>query len=216
MAKDELSAGLLLRAYGMGVFPMAERRDDDQVFWVNPEQRGILPLDQFHLSRSLRRTLLKTPFRASLNEDFEGVVTACADRSETWINHVIFDLYRDLHDWGYAHSLEIWDGDTLVGGVYGVALGQAFFGESMFSRRRAASKIALAWLVAHLRGCGYALFDTQFLTPHLASLGGIEVDRASFRKLLASALSEPADLTACPLPDAYSVVQRITQTSNRE
>ena len=212
---SEITAAMLLRAYRMGIFPMAESRSDERIFWVNPEARGILPLDGFHLSRSLRRTILKAPLRASLNADFPGVVRACADREETWINGTIFDLYLELHRWGYAHSLEIWHDGVLAGGVYGVALGQAFFGESMFSRRRDGSKIALAWLVAHLGACGFTLFDTQFLTPHLASLGGKEIPRDQYLARLAQACSRPADITALPLPDAYSVVQRITQTSKR-
>ncbi len=212
---SEITAAMLLRAYRMGIFPMAESRSDERIFWVNPEARGILPLDGFHLSRSLRRTILKAPLRASLNADFPGVVRACADREETWINGTIFDLYLELHRWGYAHSLEIWHDGGLAGGVYGVALGQAFFGESMFSRRRDGSKIALAWLVAHLGACGFTLFDTQFLTPHLASLGGKEIPRDQYLARLAQACSRPADITALPLPDAYSVVQRITQTSKR-
>lgn len=216
MPRDELSAGLLLRAYQMGVFPMAEGRDDARVFWLDPEKRGVLPLDGFHMSRSLRRGLLKTNYHVSLNQDFTGVVTACAAREETWINDVIFDLYGELHIWGHAHSLELWDGETLVGGVYGVALGQAFFGESMFSHRRDASKMALAWLVAHLNACGFVLFDTQFLTDHLQSLGAYEIDRGDYHQQLAAALSGPADITSRPLPDAHSVVQRIIQTSKRE
>jgi len=215
VTREDISAALLLRAYRMGLFPMAQSRDDPDIFWLNPEARGVLPLDGFHLSRSLRRTLRKTSFKASLNQDFEGVVSACADREETWINPTIFRLYRELHDWGYAHSLEIWDGEALVGGVYGVAIGQAFFGESMFSRRRDGSKIALAWLVAHLSACGFRLFDTQFLTDHLASLGGEEIPRAAYLARLERALAGPADITARPLPDAQSMVQRITQTSNR-
>ncbi len=216
MPKDEISASLLLRAYKMGVFPMAEGRGDNEVFWVDPDQRGVLPLDGFHLSRSLKRSLLKTGYHASLNQDFAGVVAACAARDETWINDVIFDLYRELHVWGYAHSLELWDGNDLVGGVYGVALGQAFFGESMFSQRRDASKMALAWLVAHLQACGFTLFDTQFITDHLASLGAAEIARSEYHKLLATAISHPADITAQDLPNAHSVVQRVTQTSKRE
>ncbi len=216
MPEGDLSAGVLLRAYQVGIFPMAEARDDAQVFWVDPEMRGLLPLDGFHLSRSLRRTILKTEFTVTLNKDFNGVVQGCADREETWINDTIFGCYRELRDWGYAHSLEIWDGKELVGGVYGVALGQAFFGESMFSRRRDASKLALAWLVAHLLKCGFRLFDTQFLTDHLASLGAIEVTRKHYHRLLSAALAGHADINAHPLPDAHSVVQRITQTSKRE
>ena len=213
MAEPEISAALLLRAYQVGLFPMAESRDDPRIFWLSPEARGVLPLDGFHLSRSMIRTLKKTRFRASLNADFAGVMDGCADREETWINPTIRRLYRELHDWGYAHSLEIYDGEALVGGIYGVAIGQAFFGESMFSRRRDASKMALAWLVAHLGACGFSLFDTQFLTDHLASLGAVEIPRAQYLARLGRAIRGPADITARPLPDAHSVVQRITQTS---
>ncbi len=211
----EVTAALLLRAYRAGIFPMAHSRDDPEIFWMAPRLRGVLPLDGFHLSRSLRRTLRRGNWRASLNHDFTGVMRACADRPETWISDRIFALYRELHDWGYAHSLEIWQDDILAGGVYGVALGRAFFGESMFSARRDGSKVALAWLVAHLSACGFTLFDTQFLTDHLASLGGIEIPRAEYQRRLARALSGPADIRARPLPDAHSVVQRITQMSNR-
>ncbi|WP_281281315.1 leucyl/phenylalanyl-tRNA--protein transferase [Aliiroseovarius halocynthiae] len=208
-----LTAELLLKAYAMGVFPMAEGRDDPEVFWVDPKHRGIIPLDGFHLSRSLARTIRREPFQITLNRDFAGTVAACADRDETWINDTIFDLYRQLHQKGHAHSLELWEGAELVGGVYGVTCGGAFFGESMFSRRRDASKIALAFLVAHLKTCGFTLFDTQFLTPHLASLGAIEIPRAAYHVLLDNALEIQADIQGHPLPDAYSVAQRSTQTS---
>lgn len=212
-----LTPELLLTAYGQGIFPMAEDASDETVFWVDPKMRGVMPIDGFHLSRSLARTIRKTPFRASLDEDFEGVVSGCAERSETWINAPIREGYRALFEMGHAHSLEIWDGDALVGGVYGVTLGRAFFGESMFSRRRDASKIALATLVVHLAQTGFTLFDTQFLTSHLASLGGLEIPRAVYHAQLANALSSgQADILSRPLPDPHSVVQRITQTSKRE
>ncbi|MCK8462864.1 leucyl/phenylalanyl-tRNA--protein transferase [Aliiroseovarius sp. S1339] len=198
----------------MGVFPMAEGRDDPRVFWVDPEARGIFPLDRFRVSRSLARTMRRAPFVVTLNRDFQGTVAACAERDETWINTTIFDLYMDLHRMGHAHSLELWEGDALVGGVYGVTLGRAFFGESMFSRRRDASKIALAYLVRHLSNTDFKLFDTQFLTPHLASLGAVEIARKTYHDMLEGALSQGvADITSRPLPDAQSVVQRNTQTS---
>lgn len=219
MARDDdvpLTADLLLRAYRMGIFPMAEGRDDPRVFWVDPRERGVLPLDGFHLSRSLRRTILKGGYTASLDSDFAAIVSACAAREETWINETIFGLYRELHEWGFAHALGIHDPDgTLAGGVYGVALGRAFFGESMFSHRRDGSKIALATLVAHLSACGFQLFDTQFLTDHLASLGAVEISRAEYRQELARALKGSADMRARPLPGPQEVVQRITQMSNR-
>jgi leucyl/phenylalanyl-tRNA--protein transferase len=215
--RDRLTPEILLHAYASGIFPMAEDAEDAGVFWVDPKFRGILPLDGFHLSRSLARTIRRGTFRAALNEDFEGVVEGCADRDTTWINDQIFDGYRKLHRMGRAHSLEVWDGDALVGGVYGVTLGRAFFGESMFSRRRDASKVALATLVVHLDQTGFTLFDTQFITRHLASLGGIEIPRARYHALLRAALADgEADITSRPLPDPHSVVQRITQTSKRE
>lgn len=189
---EELSSDLLLQAYRVGLFPMAETRDDPDVFWVEPKRRGILPLDGFHLSRSLRRTIRRERFRVSFDQDFAGVIAGCADRPETWISGPIARAYETLHREGHAHSVETWEGDALVGGCYGVAIGGAFFGESMFSRRRDASKVALAALVERLRAGGFVLLDTQFLTPHLASLGGREVPAAEYRQLLARALQVPA------------------------
>jgi leucyl/phenylalanyl-tRNA---protein transferase len=186
--------------YAQGIFPMAEGRDDPVVHWVDPRHRGIMPLDAFHISRSLARRIRRWPHQVSVNADFAGVVAACADRPETWINAQIFDLYTALHARGAAHSLEIWEDGALVGGVYGVVLGAAFFGESMFSRRTDASKIALAYLVHRLRAGGFTLFDTQFLTPHLASLGGIEVPRAAYHRMLADALARTAQFD----PPGYS------------
>jgi len=211
-----LSPELLLRAYSAGVFPMSEGRDDPRVFWVDPERRGIMPLDGFYLSRSLKRTILRKPYELTLDLNFEDVVRGCADRDETWINDTIFRAYFALHRLGYAHSVEAWDGDRLVGGVYGVTLGRAFFGESMFSTERDASKIALATLVAHLGQTGFELFDTQFLTEHLASLGAVEIDRDDYRERLDHALNAGVgEILSRPLPDPHSVVQLITQTSKR-
>ena len=186
---------------------MSEAQDDPRVFWVDPERRGILPLDGFHLSRSLRKTILKAPFHLTLDMDFEGVVRGCAAREETWINDAIFRGYFALHRLGYAHSIEVWAGDALVGGVYGVALGRAFFGESMFSRTTDASKIALATLVAHLRQTGFVLFDTQFTTDHLVSLGAVEVPRAEYHAMLDAALERGvAEILSRPLPSGAAVV----------
>lgn len=213
MKAGRLSPELLLRAYAAGVFPMSQAQDDPRVFWVDPERRGILPLDGFHLSRSLRKTLLKTRFHLTLDMDFEGVVRGCAARDETWINDTIFRGYFALHRLGYAHSIEVWDGDELVGGVYGVTLGRAFFGESMFSRATDASKIALATLVAHLRQTGFQLFDTQFTTDHLVSLGAIEVPRATYHEMLDTALeSGAAEILSRPLPRGEQVIALLTQT----
>lgn len=205
---------LLLQAYRAGVFPMAEHRDDPEVFWVDPRKRGVFPLDGFHISRSLAKTLRRDAYRVTLNTAFGDVIDACADRSETWINHEIRALYEALHHMGHAHSLEVWSGTRLIGGVYGVSVGGAFCGESMFSRERDASKIALAWLVDLLRRTGFVLFDTQFLTNHLASLGAIEITRSEYRAQLAKALQVSADITSAPLASSsQEIVQRNTQTS---
>lgn len=216
MRAEQITPELLLRAYAAGVFPMAERRDDPRVHWIDPEWRGILPLDGFHISRSLARRLRGGGYRISVDTDFAGVMRGCAGRPETWINETIFTLCQRLHHAGYAHSLEVREGNALVGGVYGIALGGAFFGESMFSRRRDASKIALAYLVDRLRAGGFTLFDTQFLTPHLESLGGIEISRAEYRDRLRQALALQADFhRQGDAPDAQELLQRSSQISKR-
>lgn len=209
-----LSPQIVLQAYRSGIFPMAEHREDPELFWVDPRRRGVIPLDGFRISRSLARQLRRDDYQVTLNRDFTGVIDGCADRTETWINEELREIYQSLHALGHAQSLEVWMEGTLVGGVYGVSLGRAFCGESMFSRRRDASKIALAWLVDQLNRTGYTLFDTQFLTPHLASLGGLEVTRATYRQRLAEALEGEADLSTQPLAaGGHEVVQRNTQTS---
>ena len=208
-----LTPDLLLHGYSIGIFPMADHAGESEVFWVDPKRRGIMPLDGFHLSRSLRKTILKDDYSITINQCFADVVDGCADRAETWINDEIRRLYLALHDAGRAHSLEVWNGPDLVGGVYGVTLGTAFFGESMFSRQRDASKIALVYLVDRLRSAGFTLFDTQFLTDHLASLGAIEISRATYHTLLDGALTGQADFLAPDPATAQDVVQRMTQTS---
>ena len=208
-----LTPDLLLHGYANGIFPMAEHRGDPEVFWVDPVRRGILPLEAFHISRSLRKRLLKGNYQVSVDQSFEDVVDFCADRAETWINDEIRSLYITLHHMRRAHSLEIWDGSDLVGGVYGVTLGAAFFGESMFSRQTDASKIALVYLVDRLQQAGFTLFDTQFLTDHLASLGAVEITRAAYQLRLEQALEGSADFSAPALPSPYDVVQRMTHTS---
>ncbi|MDP5336618.1 MAG: leucyl/phenylalanyl-tRNA--protein transferase [Paracoccaceae bacterium] len=214
MTDPVITPELLLNAYAAGIFPMAETRHDPDVFWVDPRRRGIFPLDRFHISRSLARRMRRWSHRVTVNRAFADVVDACADRDETWINAEIRRLYLDLHAMGHAHSLEVREGDTLVGGVYGVTLGAAFFGESMFSRRTDASKIALAYLVDRLRQGGFRLFDAQFLTPHLASLGAVEVTRAEYHRQLEKALAGDGDFAGPALPETpQDVVQRITQTS---
>ena len=206
MDHRELTPEMLLNAYASGVFPMADSRDDPRLYWVEPRERGVIPLEGFHISRSLARLIRQERYAVAVNTDFAGVVTACADRPETWINGTIFDLYCQLHALGFAHSLEIYEGRDLVGGVYGVALGQAFFGESMFSRRDNTSKLALAHLVARLKRAGATLFDTQFLTDHLASLGAIEVPRAHYLALLDRALEDAANWDSLSAPMAAQEV----------
>jgi len=208
-----LTPELLLHGYSIGVFPMAENRDDPDVFWVDPKRRGVLPLDKFHISRSLARRLRKCGYRISIDTDFEGVVQGCANRAETWISDEIFRHYRVLYEKGDAHSLEVWDNAELVGGVYGVVLGAAFFGESMFSRRTDASKVALAYLVDHLNSAGFTLFDTQFLTDHLLSLGGVEITRAEYHRQLERAIDMQADFLSPRIPTPQDVIQRNAQTS---
>lgn len=214
MTGEPITAAMLLRAYAMGIFPMAEGRDDPRIHWVDPLRRGVVALDNFHISRSLRRRIRSCNYTIRTNSDFLGVLRGCAERPETWINPAIERLYLELHAAGHAQSLEVWEGADLVGGVYGVTLGAAFFGESMFSRRRDASKVALAWLVDRLRAGGFALFDTQFLTAHLASLGAVEIGRAEYHRRLGEALERRAVFhPEGYAPTAYSVSQRRIQTS---
>ncbi|WP_114226999.1 MULTISPECIES: leucyl/phenylalanyl-tRNA--protein transferase [Sphingomonas] len=193
-----LDPRLVLQGYAAGIFPMAESRDSPELFWVEPRERAILPLDDFHVSRSLRRQLRSGQFHVTRDRDFAGVLEGCADRPETWINAAIATAMRDLHRLGRAHSVEVWRSGSLVGGVYGVRLGRAFFGESMFSRATDASKVALAWLVARLRAGGFTLLDCQFITDHLASLGASVVSRDDYVALLGEALG--ASVTASSAP----------------
>ena len=205
LPQSPLTADMLLRAYAMGIFPMAEARDNPLIHWVDPRHRGILPINAPHISASLARRIRRGGFEVAANRDFAGVLAACAERDETWINAQIAQLYIELHHAGHAHSQEIWHDERLVGGVYGVALGQAFFGESMFSRDRDASKLALAFLLDRLRAGGFVLFDTQFLTPHLASLGAVEIPRAEYRRRLEQALNGQARFD----PPGYAPPQSI-------
>lgn len=212
--QDALTPDLLIRAYSMGIFPMSEHRDDPEIFWVDPHHRGIFPLDGFHISRTLAKAIRRADYEVTIDRDFEGVVDGCADRSVTWINDEIRRLYSALHERGQAHSIEIWRDGLLIGGVYGVTLGTVFFGESMFSRATSASKIALAWLVEHLNCCGFTLFDTQFTTPHLTTLGAIEISREAYHILLKNAQLGTADF-AQPLSSSAEGIatQRSTQIS---
>ncbi|MGF1501615.1 MAG: leucyl/phenylalanyl-tRNA--protein transferase [Paracoccaceae bacterium] len=210
----ELTPALVLRAYAAGVFPMADSAESDEIFWVDPRRRGILPIHEFHLARSLKKRLLRGGFRVTTDTAFEAVLDGCADREETWINPTIFNLYLSLHRNGFAHSVEVWEGDLLVGGLYGVRLQSAFFGESMFSRVPDGSKIALAYLIARLKYGGFTLLDTQFTTPHLERMGAHTVPRARYHALLERALKIPADFHALGEEAQPSdVVHLITQTS---
>ena len=193
---DELPPELLLRAYAAGLFPMSEGADDPELFWVDPERRGIFPLDGIKVARSLAKLVRSDVFTVVADRDFDAVIAACAeakpDRPNTWINATIRRAYGRLFAIGHAHTVEVYRAGTLVGGLYGVALGGAFFGESMFHRERDASKVALVHLAARLRAGNYALLDTQFVTPHLATLGAVEISRKDYRTRLAKALNREA------------------------
>lgn len=193
----EITPELIVRAYRAGIFPMAEDANSPDLFWVAPEKRGVLPLDGFNISRSLRKVLRQHAFSVKVDTDFGAIIDGCAaaapDRPSTWINDAIRSVYGELFRRGIAHTVEVWDGTELVGGLYGLAIGGAFFGESMFHRRTDASKIALAHLVERLNAGGFVLLDTQFLTPHLASLGGIEISREEYEERLAEALTHSGD-----------------------
>ncbi|MFK3888984.1 leucyl/phenylalanyl-tRNA--protein transferase [Sphingomonas sp. NPDC079357] len=199
-----LDPGLLLGAYSVGVFPMADSRDANSIYWVEPRRRAILPLDGFHLSRSLRRVIAGDRFRVTVDRAFAQIIALCAesadDRPDTWINTMIEEAFVRLHALGHAHSVECWDGERLVGGLYGLALGRAFFGESMVSRAPNASKVAIAALVARLRAGGFSLLDCQFMTAHLASLGAREIDRVDYMELLGAALSSTGSSAASSAP----------------
>lgn len=192
----EITPDLLLRAYAVGIFPMAESRDASTVYWIDPERRGVLPLESFHVPRRLRRTVRQGRFEIRVDHDFEGVIEGCAtptaDRRDTWINPEIRRLYRALFERGVVHTVECWHDGRLAGGLYGLALGGAFFGESMFSRERDASKVALVHLVARLRRGGFGLLDAQFITEHLEQFGAVEMPRRVYRGLLERALALPA------------------------
>ena len=205
----ELTADLLLRAYAVGIFPMAESRRDHEIHWIDPEVRGVIPLADFHVPRRLRRTVRKQVFEVTADRAFRAVIANCAQpcqtRPDTWINPTIERLYRDLHQLGFGHSVECWQDGELIGGLYGVALGGAFFGESMFSRLTDASKVALVHLVARLELGGFKLLDTQFTTPHLNQFGAIDIRREHYRTLLSEAVPTaaefPREITRAQLHD---------------
>jgi leucyl/phenylalanyl-tRNA--protein transferase len=199
----EITPEVLLKAYACGIFPMAESAEDPALYWIEPEQRGVLPLDGFRVSSRLARTVRSGRFTVVCNRDFEAVIDGCAapapGRTRTWINQRIRNLYLGLYAIGHCHTVEVYEGDALVGGLYGVSLGRTFFGESMFYRTRDASKVAMVHLVARLRAGGFRLLDTQFVTDHLKTFGAVEVPRKQYHKMLAEALTGEADFAALPL-----------------
>lgn len=208
-----LTPEILREAYRQGIFPMAERRDDDELFWVDPLKRGILPLDHFHIPRRLARTVRQRRYEVTIDRDFGAVIAACAaprrQSQETWINDQIEVLYTQLHKEGYAHSVECWRDGHLAGGLYGLALDGVFFGESMFSQERDASKVALVHLVVRLMAGGFQLLDTQFITAHLTQFGAIEISRADYRRRLAAALKVPGNFGADPRPEDWERIFQI-------
>ena len=208
----EITPEVLLKAYACGIFPMAENADDPSLYWIEPERRGIIPLDQFHVPRRLARTVRADRFEIHVDRDFEAVIDACAapqaGRARTWINERIRLLYVKLHEIGHCHSVEAWSEGRLVGGLYGVRLGRAFFGESMFHHERDASKVALVHLLARMRAGGFTLLDTQFVTSHLSGFGAIEVSKRAYNRMLERALGEEADFFALdpdPVPGALAL-----------
>lgn len=213
-----LTPEILLRAYASGIFPMAEDREDTTLYWVDPDARGILPLDAFHVSRRLARKVRQDTFRVTVNEAFQRVIKACAaparGRESTWINDEIIALYTGLAAIGHAHSVEAWQGQELAGGLYGVSLGGAFFGESMFSKTTDASKVALVHLVARLCAGGFSLLDTQFVTEHLATFGAVEIAREDYHRRLAAAMRIEAEFYSLPSPcPGVAALQSIGHTS---
>ncbi len=209
-----LSPEVLLFAYQQGLFPMAESRNAKRIQWIQPKKRGIFQLGSFHVSKSFRRVLLKKDYSITINSCFPKVMEKCADRSETWINGDIYNCYCKLHDDGFAHSIEVWRDNNLIGGVYGVTIGAAFFGESMFSEVSNGSKIALAYLHDRLLKAGFLLFDTQFLTEHLASLGAIEISQAQYLIKLEKALNKNAKfLDVNYSSEVETIAHRSTQRS---
>src|ERR1700744_5908341 len=210
---SEITPEVLLRAYACGIFPMAESAQYRSLFWVEPEMRGVIPLDGFRIASRLARTVRSDAFTVTVDRAFKAVIAGCAapqpGRDDTWINKRISDLYIGLHELGHAHSVEVWDHDDLVGGLYGVNLGRAFFGESMFHTSRDASKVALVHLVARLIAGGFELHDTQYVTEHLRSFGALEVPRRRYGALLDKAIKEDGDFYALPVDRPVSGAQAL-------
>jgi leucyl/phenylalanyl-tRNA--protein transferase len=211
----EITPEVLLKAYACGIFPMAESADDPALYWIEPEHRGIIPLTGFHVSSRLARTVRTTPLTVRVDHDFDAVIDGCAEsapgRDKTWINARIRKLYRALFDIGHCHTVEVYDGDNLVGGLYGVSLGRAFFGESMFHRVTDASKIALVHLVARLRAGGFRLCDTQYVTDHLKTFGAVDVPKKRYHRMLEDALLGEADFAALPVDRPVSGEEALAQ-----
>jgi leucyl/phenylalanyl-tRNA--protein transferase len=214
----EITPQVLLKAYAVGIFPMAESAEDPSLYWIEPESRGLIPLDAFHVPRRLRRTVASGRFEIRVDHDFEGVIDGCAgaggrDRPKTWINARIRRLYGELFALGHCHTVEAWHEGRLVGGLYGVHLGAAFFGESMFSRESDASKVALVHLVARLKAGGFTLLDTQFTTKHLKQFGAVEIDKRAYQRLLEEAIGQPSDFYRLGGGTGDDVLQLVSQTS---
>jgi leucyl/phenylalanyl-tRNA--protein transferase len=213
----EITPQVLLKAYAVGIFPMAESAEDPGLFWIEPESRGIIPLDTFHVPRRLARVVKSDRFEIRVDTDFDGVISGCAgdmpNRPKTWINARIRKLYGDLFKMGACHTVEAWRNGKLVGGLYGVSLGSAFFGESMFSRETDASKVALVHLVARLKGGGYTLLDTQFTTPHLRRFGAVDVEKREYQVLLDAAIRKDADFYRFGGGTSVFVLQSVSHTS---
>ena len=208
----------ILKGYSLGIFPMSESYDDPNIYWINPKKRGVIPIDTFKISKSLKKEIKKNKFKIKVNENFRKVIENCArktkDRPTTWINKEIIELYTSLHKIGHAHSVESWLGNKLVGGLYGVSMGSAFFGESMFSAMSNASKICLVYLIANLKIKGFILLDTQFINPYLKKMGAIEISRKKYLKILGNSLKKNINFSKkISQSSIYDVIQSMTQTS---
>ncbi len=208
----------ILKSYSLGIFPMSESFDDPNLYWINPKKRGVILINDFKISKNLRKEIRKKKFLITINKDFNGVIKNCAKKTEnrpsTWINKEIIKLYSNLHKIGHAHSIEAWHQDKLVGGLYGVSLGSAFFGESMFSIMSNSSKICLVYLLANLKIKKFTLLDTQFVNPHLKKLGAIEISRKKYLKMLGSSLKKSANFNKkISQSSIYDIIQSMTQTS---
>ena len=208
----------ILKGYSLGIFPMSESFDDPNVYWINPKKRGVIPINNFKISKSLRKEIKKKKFKITINKNFNEIITNCAKKTKkrptTWINKEIIKLYSNLHEIGHAHSIEAWFQNKLVGGLYGVSLGSAFFGESMFSNITNASKICLIYLIANLKIKGFTLLDTQFINSHLKKLGAIEISRKKYLKMLGNSLKKNANFNKkVSQSSIYDIIQSMTQTS---